>query len=165
MLQNTVGDVADLANVKQLSDQVVARGGSSLDFEGYIELLLSACSTYDKLHTNVRQSGQRNVYASNIDFNPHEPVDHCMEVFHVDTDLSDIMAYSTNTGYTSNRPDASSIGTSPFLPREEWLKLPLKRRKRFWRKDAKREAIRMEILATLLPHDVLMFMIFKILSI
>ena len=67
-LQNTVDDGADLANVKQLSDQVVARGEASIDFEGYMELLVSACSTYDKLHTNARQSGQRNLYASNVDY-------------------------------------------------------------------------------------------------
>ena len=123
MLQNTVGDVADLANVKQLSDQVVARGGSSLDFEGYIELLLSACSTYDKLHTNARQSGQRNVYSSNVEYDNQIYDDHLMEVFHVDTDLSDIMAYSTDNRYTPNRPSTTSNGTSPFLPRDEWMKL------------------------------------------
>ena len=46
-----------------------------------------------------------------------------MEVFHVDTDLVDIMAYSTTTSNTSNRPASSSNGTSPFRPREEWLKI------------------------------------------
>ena len=40
MLQNTVGDVSDLANVKQLSDQVVARRGQALVFEGYCFCLL-----------------------------------------------------------------------------------------------------------------------------
>jgi hypothetical protein len=33
MLQNIVGAIADLANVKQLSDQMVARGGANLGFE------------------------------------------------------------------------------------------------------------------------------------
>jgi hypothetical protein len=65
MLQNTVDDVAGLASVKQLSDQVVARGDAPLDFDAYIELLLSACSTYDKSHATTR-SGQRNVYSTSI---------------------------------------------------------------------------------------------------
>ena len=142
MHQNTVGDVSDLANVKQLSDQVVARGGSLLEFEGYMELLLSACSTYDKLHNNARQSGQRNVYASNVDYNQDASYkDHTMEVFHVDTDLADIMAYSTDTRYPSSRTDSSTSGASPFLPREEWLKYLLKRKKKFWQSAAKKEVI------------------------
>jgi hypothetical protein len=68
MLQNTVTDVADLANVKQLSGQMVARGDLPLTFEGYIELLLSACSTYDKSNTTTRQSRQRNVYAATMEY-------------------------------------------------------------------------------------------------
>jgi hypothetical protein len=64
--KNTVGDIADLANVKHLSDQVVTRGGANLGFEEYLELLLSACSTYDKTHATPR-SGQQNVYATSVE--------------------------------------------------------------------------------------------------
>ena len=103
-----------------MSDQVVAQRISPLDFEGYMELLLSACSTYDKLHTNARQSGQHNVYVSNVNYDRNAfDEDHQMEVFYVDTDLSDIMAYSTSTRYPSNRPDSAPNGTSPFLPKEK----------------------------------------------
>jgi hypothetical protein len=66
MSQNTVGDIADLANVKQLSNQVVARGGANIGFEEYLELLLSACSTFDKTHAAPR-SGRRNVYATSVE--------------------------------------------------------------------------------------------------
>jgi hypothetical protein len=48
MHQNTVDDDAVLASVKQLSDLVVALGDAPFDFDAYIDLLLSACSTYDK---------------------------------------------------------------------------------------------------------------------
>jgi hypothetical protein len=104
MLQNTVHDVADLANVEQLSDQIVARGEPPLNFEGYLEVLLSACSTYDKSHTSPHQSGQRNVY----------------------TDISEILA---NT--SSMQPLAKSTpsgGNSSFIPREEYLKLSKEQR-------------------------------------
>jgi hypothetical protein len=66
MLQNTVGDIADLANFKQLSDQVVARGGANLGFEEYLELLLSACSTNYKTHATPRPE-QQNVYATSVE--------------------------------------------------------------------------------------------------
>jgi hypothetical protein len=49
MFQNTVSDVTDLSHVKQLSDQVVARGEPALGFDEYLELLLSACSTMTQI--------------------------------------------------------------------------------------------------------------------
>ncbi len=95
MLQNTVGDVPDLANVNELSDQVVVRGGSPLDFEGYLELLLSACSIYDIIHATARQSGQRNVYAASVEHDADAFYDvKSTEMYHVDTDLAEIMAYA-----------------------------------------------------------------------
>jgi hypothetical protein len=48
MLQNAVGDVTELVHVKQIGDQAIARGNPLLTYENYMELLLSACSTYDK---------------------------------------------------------------------------------------------------------------------
>jgi hypothetical protein len=122
MLQNTVGDVTDLANVKQLGDQIIARGGPSLDFEGYLELLLSACSTYDKNYATPNKAGPRNVYTTDIthDVTNEALYDaHSTEVYHVDTDISDIVVYETDT-----RPKSNSL----FLPREEWLKLSQEKR-------------------------------------
>jgi hypothetical protein len=48
MLKNAVGDVTELAYVKQIGDQDIARGNPPLTYKYYMELLLSACSTYDK---------------------------------------------------------------------------------------------------------------------
>jgi hypothetical protein len=136
MLQNTVGDVTDLANVKQLGDQIIARGGPSLDFEGYIELLLSACSTYDKNHATPNKSGPRNVYTTDI---THDAMVeeanydvHSTEVFHVDTDISDIVAHAT---------DIQRKGNSSFLPREEWLKLSPEKREELIAKRRKERAL------------------------
>jgi hypothetical protein len=47
MLQNAVDDVTELAYVKQIGDQDIARGNPPLTYENYMGLLLSACSTYD----------------------------------------------------------------------------------------------------------------------
>jgi hypothetical protein len=110
MLQNTVGDVTDLANVKKLGDQIIARGGPSLDFEGYLELLLSACSTYN--HATPNKTGPRNVYTTDIthDVSAEAFYDaHSTEVYHVDMDISDIVVHATDTYPKSN---------SSFLPRE-----------------------------------------------
>jgi hypothetical protein len=63
MLQNTISDFTDLSHVKQLSDQIVAHGEPALGFEEYLEVLLSACSTYDKNNVTPR-SGQHNEYST-----------------------------------------------------------------------------------------------------
>lgn len=125
MLQNTIGDVAELANVKQQSDQVVARGEPPLPYEGYLELLLSACSTYDKMHATPR-TAQRNVYAANFepDDNLYDTNDH--HTFGIDTDVTDILAYTTNTRFQG--PSGNRNDQSPYLPREEWLKLTPEKR-------------------------------------
>ena len=126
MLQNTIGDVAELSNVKQQSDQIVAPGEPPLKYEGYLELLLSGCSTYDKLHATPR-TGQRNVYAANIepDENYYDAVDNY--TFGIaDTDVTDILAYTTNTRFQSSSGNRND--KSPFLPREEWLKLTPEKR-------------------------------------
>jgi hypothetical protein len=48
LLQNAVGDVTELSYIKQIGDQDVARGYPALTYDSYMELLLLACSTYDK---------------------------------------------------------------------------------------------------------------------
>jgi hypothetical protein len=48
LIQNAVGEVTELAYVKQIGDQDVAQGNPPLTYKSYMELLLNACSTYDK---------------------------------------------------------------------------------------------------------------------
>jgi hypothetical protein len=48
MLQNAVSKVSELSYAKAIGDQDVAQGRPPLDFDSYMELLLSECSTYDK---------------------------------------------------------------------------------------------------------------------
>jgi hypothetical protein len=47
MLQNAEGDVEALAQVKLMNDHDIARGHPPLTYERYVQVLLSACSTYD----------------------------------------------------------------------------------------------------------------------
>ena len=65
MLQNAVGDATELAYVKQIGDQDIARGFKPLGYEPYLELLMSACSTYDK-KLSAPPKLKRAVYASHV---------------------------------------------------------------------------------------------------
>ena len=127
MLQNAVGDVSELSYVKQLGDQDIARGLPPLTYPNYLELLLSACSTYDKkIGTPGKQ--KRAVYAALVDETDNDPLlndtNHGGEygVFQVDTDISDILAYNTNMNRSgASRNDMQT--KTKYLPREEWNKL------------------------------------------
>ena len=126
MLQNAVGDVTELGYVKQIADLDIARGKPPLSYDSYMELLLSACSTYDKKLT-LPGKQKRAVYAASVsnddvDYRFDDTLDGEYEVFQVDTDINDIMAYNTDTNrfgkkYNSGKP------SSTFLPRDEWNKL------------------------------------------
>jgi hypothetical protein len=52
MLQNSVGDLNELANVKQIDVLDIARGNPLLDVDSYLELLLTACTTSDSNHVS-----------------------------------------------------------------------------------------------------------------
>jgi hypothetical protein len=56
MLQNAVGDVEALAQVKLMNDHDIARGNPPLTYKRYVQVLLSACSTYD----SPRSTSDRN---------------------------------------------------------------------------------------------------------
>jgi hypothetical protein len=127
MLQNAVADVSKLGTVKQLGDQVVARGGQVLDFEAYLELLPSACSTYDKNHNSPKKSGKRKVYAASTTTpdDVYYDADDGYHDFGVDTNVTDFLAYTTNMRYKGS---ALSKEKSHFIPRDEWLKLSQEKR-------------------------------------
>ena len=119
MLQNAVGDVGELSYVKQLGDQDIARGHAPLTYESYLELLLSACSTYDKKIGNVGKQ-KRAVYLASTDDGDYYPGNQehgGYDVFQVDTDISDIMVYNSEAHRFGNQE------RTQFLPREEWAKL------------------------------------------
>jgi hypothetical protein len=126
MLQNAVGDVTELAYVKQIGDQDIARGNPPLVYESYLELLLSACSTYDKKIT-LPGKQKRAVYtatSSNDDGSyPYDDIkDGEYNVFQVDTDISDIMAFNTSMKRFDNKKNTGKPSYN-FLPRDEWNKM------------------------------------------
>jgi hypothetical protein len=113
-LQNKLRDVTDLSHVENLRDQVVARGEPDLGFEEYMELLLSACSTYDKNDATSR-SGQCNVYSTTFEHDDDDAKDGV--VFGVDTGVSDLLGHVTDF-----KPHGALIARhhkSSFIPRDE----------------------------------------------
>jgi hypothetical protein len=119
-----VSDVNELAYVKHIGDQDVARGKPPLDFESYLQLLLSACSAYDRNHAAPSKQ-RRNVYAAILDPPVEElPDDNTnYDIFHVDTEISDILAFSSSTTRSFNNVQKVEGANKSFIPREEWLKL------------------------------------------
>jgi hypothetical protein len=121
MLQNAVGDVTEVAYVKQIGDQDIARGNPPLKYENYMELLLSSCSTYDK-KIALPGKQKRAVYTaktSEVEPDRYYNVvrDDGYAVYSIDTDVSDIMVNTTNAsrfGSTSTNSNSKST----FLPRD-----------------------------------------------
>jgi hypothetical protein len=100
MLQNSVSDVNPLAYVKQIGNQDIAHGNPPLDVNSYLELLLLACSTYDKSHaTSIKHN--RNVYTTIVgEDNDIQSEDaggneQYYEAFTVDTYISEVLAYAS----------------------------------------------------------------------
>jgi hypothetical protein len=123
MLQNTLGDVSELPCVQQLGDQEIAQGKDPFTYESYLELLFSVCSTCDKKISNSRKQ-KHAVHLTSRD-DEHQQHDECSdmeyEAFKVDTDISDIMMYNSDTNrfdYNNNKESQAN-----FLPCEEWDKL------------------------------------------
>jgi hypothetical protein len=113
-LKNTVADVANLQSVKRIEDQNISCSTARLGWEEYLELLLSACSDYDKSNTHACPE-QHSIYATNfaydVDYdNPHEDTS-----YGVGTDTMEIYAHAAHT---------TNPGTSPFIPRAQWMQLP-----------------------------------------
>jgi hypothetical protein len=126
MLQNSVGDVTELAYVKHIRGQDIARGNPPSTYENYMELLLSACSSYDKKIT-LPGKQKRAVYMETT--SEDEPdgyynvgQDDGYAVYSIDTDISDIMVNTTNASRFDNT-SINSKSKSTFLPRDEWNKL------------------------------------------
>jgi hypothetical protein len=126
MLQSDVGDVTELAYIKQIGYQDIARGNHPLTYESGMELLLSVCSTY---HKNITLPSKQNhaIYAvttskEDPDRYYNDGLDDGYAVYNIDTDFSAIMVNTMN----ASRFDNTSINNkskSTFLPRDELNKL------------------------------------------
>jgi hypothetical protein len=132
LLQNAVDNTTELSYIKQIGDQDVARGHPALAYDSYMELLLSACSPYDK---KLRLPGKqkRAVYQTEID--KHDNTDYPFddtydggyEAYCADMDILEIMA---NVGNINRYGSTSNLGKTHliFLPRNEWDKLTQERK-------------------------------------
>jgi hypothetical protein len=69
MLQNAVGDVEALAQVKLMNDHDIAHGHPPLTYERCVQVLLSVCSTYDSQRSASDRKKQV-VYQSELDLEP-----------------------------------------------------------------------------------------------
>jgi hypothetical protein len=87
MLQNAVGEVSELEYAKQFGEQDT-RGNPPLVYEIYMELLLPACSTFDK-KTVLPRKQKLAVYALEFDSDNYNGN---YETYRVDTDVAKIMA-------------------------------------------------------------------------
>jgi hypothetical protein len=127
LLQNAVGNVTELSYIKQIGDQDVVKGHLALKYVSSMELLLFACSTYDK-KLSLPGKQKRTAYQTEID--KHDNTDYPFydtyngghEAYPVDTDILGIMA---NVSDTNRYHSTSNLGKtqSTFLPRNEWDKL------------------------------------------
>ena len=139
MLQNAVGDVEALARVKLMNDHDVARGHPPLTYERYVQVLLSTCSTYDSQHSSGDRR-KRVVYQSELAPDPDIYDYNDYAAYSVDTDVTDIMAFATDTTRLGNR-SGSGNQSSDRIPYSEWIQLPKEERNKIL---AKRKQERLE---------------------
>jgi hypothetical protein len=79
IIQNALGDVTELSYVQQICDQDRARGNLPVAYEGYMELLLFACSTYKKKIT-LPGKQKRAVYLTTMSVgDEHIPVSNTLD--------------------------------------------------------------------------------------
>jgi hypothetical protein len=55
LLQNAVGDVPELSSVQHYAQFDTAKGGSSITYDKYLPLLITAAVNYDKQHSNAKR--------------------------------------------------------------------------------------------------------------
>jgi hypothetical protein len=154
LLKHAVSDVPELAYVKQVSDQGMAGGNTPLEFEGYTQLLLSACSTYDKKRP-LEDNSVRDVYPvvifgddghypfnGSLDgefkffkdgFNPFDDImEEELEFFEGDPEASDILEANANSNHIGKHTTTGDgKPKSIFLPPEEWIKLKYEQKDQF----------------------------------
>jgi hypothetical protein len=84
-----------------------------------LDLLLAACSMYDKLHTTPC-SEQWQVYATNIGYDTYSADNG--DTYGVKTNVQDFLAYAAYMTYKKLLVPNKN-GDSPFILRDEWMKL------------------------------------------
>jgi hypothetical protein len=109
-----------------LADLGIANGNKALTYDSYVDLLLEACSTFDK-RWELPGRQKRALYSSLFSDNDLAyPYDHSYdgqyEAYQVDTDISEIMAYASKVNKISNRPGMSNQASNR-VPYADWIQM------------------------------------------
>ena len=123
MLQNAVNGIMELRQVKNTADQMGTTSGSTLTYDEYTTLLLSAATAYDDQFT--AKKAKRHVMMHDIQSDdigiddgtcyPDEDAS-----FDIDCPVSSIQAYATN--FRSNN-GSKSMSTKVRMPSNKWFSL------------------------------------------
>ena len=128
ILQNAVHPIDELRQVKNQADQYKTQSGKSLDYDGYVNLLLSAASHYDTEHMpkkppNFARSTKCSVYQADTDFTQDIPTD--LDSYDIDSSIDHIQAneHCINSEDTCYELYVSAQNTGTRLPFELWKQL------------------------------------------
>ncbi|EEC44015.1 predicted protein [Phaeodactylum tricornutum CCAP 1055/1] len=130
LLENAVHDIPELRQVKITATLDLAKGGTPLNYEGYLSLLLASASLYDKgnnLSNSRSVKSKRSAFLTDLsydqpDFTEDNGIDY-------DIDLSPAVIYEANTHNRKVSPsghrnrDPATNRERPYIPREMWNQL------------------------------------------
>ncbi|EEC42564.1 predicted protein [Phaeodactylum tricornutum CCAP 1055/1] len=125
LLESSVRDVSELRQVNTTANLDLAKGGSPINYENYLSLLLAAATLYDKGNnfSNSRSpKSKRSAFVTETTFPDDE------YGVNYDIDLSPSILYEANThnrrAGDQNRDRQSNVNRErPYIPREMWDKL------------------------------------------
>ena len=133
MLQNVVAGILTLNNVKIQSDHDRAHGKDPLNYESYLNLLLSAASTHDskmgftsksKLQAYKSKRSYYNLHSSNIDYDSNG--EHSNEVLHdIDTEClqDDPQVQEPYNAFQSQLGNSKYNSNGPKMSKQKWISL------------------------------------------
>jgi hypothetical protein len=140
MLQNDVNGIDQLRQVKNTADHMEATSGTTLTYDEYVTLLLSAASAYDdqfKPELAMRHDLLHDIQVYYDDHDDEVPFDPDT-TFDIDCPVSSIQAYATNFRSKSTpKPNTSKVR----MPSEKWFGLDAASKAIWYRLDDKAKSI------------------------
>ena len=144
MLQNSVHGINELRQVKNTADQMGANSGTTLTYDEYASLLLSAATAYDdqfkakkaKRHVMLHDFQHDEAYPDIDEYSDDN------EIFDIDCPVSSIQAYATNFRSTSGSKSGPRSNTSKVrMSSDKWFSLSDSSKAIWDRLDEKAKAI------------------------
>jgi hypothetical protein len=124
MLQNSVNGIDELRQVKNTADHMGATTGSTLSYDEYITLLLSAASAYDDQYKTKNKAKRHVLFHDINDDHGHHDNETCYDhdpTFDIDCPVSSIQAYATNFRPRPGMGKPNS--TRVRMPSDKWFGL------------------------------------------